>query len=71
MNVNVMGLLKNAAMSLRHDDPMTAYVLLELANNLRLVMRGEDTIEEFKTVYVGADKGPLDIDKLLPAPADA
>jgi len=65
MKVNVTGLLRNAALELRHSAPMHAYGLLELANNLRLVMRGEETIEDFNTVYVERDSEPFDIEKLL------
>jgi hypothetical protein len=70
MKVNIMGLLTGAAMELRHSDGARAYTLLEMANNLRLLMRGEATLDEWNAVYVGADGDPLDIDKLLPVPAD-
>jgi hypothetical protein len=43
-----------------------AYALLELANNLRLLMRKEAAIEEWLAVYCGHDREPLDIDRLLP-----
>lgn len=66
MKINVMGLIQNAAMGLKYKDPFTAFVLLELGNNLRLVMRGEDTFEEWCKLYVGQDQEPFDIDALLP-----
>ena len=68
MKVNVMGLLSGAALELRHTAPGRAYALLEMANNLRLVLRGEATLDEFAAVYVGADGEALDIDQLLPTP---
>ncbi len=71
MKVNVLGLLGNAARSCRQaGDTMSACGLYELGNNLRLVMRGEESMDEFKTVYIGADKDPFDIDKLLPTPKE-
>lgn len=70
MKYNVMGLLRNAALQLTEPDGTSeggyAYALMELANNLRSLMRGEHTIEEFKTAYTGHEGEPLDIDKLLP-----
>jgi hypothetical protein len=71
MKVNAIGLLTNAAMQLKHRDGFIAYGLLEFANNLRQVMRGEATLDEFRAVYVGWDAEPIDIDALLPTPADA
>jgi hypothetical protein len=70
MKVNVMGLLRGAAMELKFSDPARAFTLLEFGNNLRMVMRGEATLEEWQAVYVGADSEPFDIDKLLPTPAE-
>lgn len=71
MRVNIMGLLRGAAMELRASgDGGRAYALLEMGNNLRLVMRGEATLEEWNAVYVGAEGEPFDIDKLLPVPVD-
>lgn len=70
MKINLPGMLKCAAMDLRRHNGFAAYGLLELANNLRLVMRGEETIEAFRAVYVGFDGDPIDIDKLLPATAE-
>lgn len=66
MKYNVMGLLKNAAAEVNRTDGGTAYALLELANNLRLLMRGEDSLEEFKRCYTGHDAEPINIDALLP-----
>lgn len=71
MKYNLMGLLRYASNSLRAREGGTAYALAELANNLRLLMRGECTMEDFKRCYVGEDGEPLDLDKLFPAPADA
>jgi hypothetical protein len=39
-----------------------------LGNNLRLLMRGEASLDEWKSTYVGADGEAFDIDKLLPVP---
>ncbi len=66
MKYNVMGLLHDAAMQLKRRDGGTAYAILELANNLRLVMRGEASIEDFKGGYTGHDDEAFDIDKILP-----
>lgn len=65
MKVNVMGLLHGAAMEMRYSDPARAYLLLEFGNNLRLLMRGEETLEQWKGVYVGADREAFDIDALM------
>lgn len=65
MKVSLEGLLCNAERSLRSSrDPhacMQAYVLMELGDNLRMVARGEATIEEFFALYVVdvADREPL------------
>jgi hypothetical protein len=69
MKCDAMGLLHNAAMELKRRDPGTAFGLLQMANHLRLVMRGDASLEEWNAAYVGADKEPFDIDKLLPVPA--
>lgn len=62
-----MGLLKQAAASAAQGGRSDlAYGLLEMGNNLRLVMRGEETIADWNMVYVGQDREPFDIDKLLP-----
>lgn len=68
MKYNIMGLLQNAAMQLSRRDGGTAFALLELANNLRLVMREEESIADFKGAYCGEDGDPIDIDAVLPAP---
>lgn len=68
MKCHAMGLIYQCAMALRRTDPAYAYSLLEMANNLRLVMRGEATLEEWNATYVGADGEPFDIEKLLPGP---
>lgn len=67
MKVNAIGLLTGAAMEIKRSDGGRAYCLLEFANNLRQVMRGEATLDEFRAVYVGWDAEPIDIDALLPA----
>ena len=69
MKCDVMGLIYNIAMEISRSDPARAYSLLEMGNNLRLVMRGEATLEEWNATYVGADREPFDIEKLLPVPA--
>ena len=66
MKVNFMGMISEAGRQLRYTDSLRAYVLCEFANNLRLVLRGEETLEDFKAVYVGQDGEPLDLDKLFP-----
>jgi hypothetical protein len=72
MKVSIMGLLRQAAQAcVENGDPALAYSVLELGNNLRLVMRGEETFADFQSVYVGADGEPFDIDKMLPVPVDA
>ena len=70
MKVNFMGLITGAAMQIKPRDGGRAYALLEMANNLRLVMRGEETIEAFRAVYVGFDGDPIDIEALLPVSAE-
>lgn len=66
MKIDAMGLLHNAALTLKSHDPSTAFGLLELSNNLRLLMRGEATLAEWNETYVGADAEPVDIDEVLP-----
>lgn len=68
MKTDVIGLITGAAMNLKRKHGGEAYALLEVANNLRLLMRGEATIYEWNDCYVGADREPLDIDTMLPAP---
>jgi hypothetical protein len=70
MKVNFMGLITGTAEQIKRRDGARAYTLLEMANNLRLVMRGEETIEAFREVYVGFDADPIDIAAVLPAPGD-
>ena len=71
MRCDAMALIARGAAALRQTgDPGAAYSLYELANNLRLVMRGEETIEAWNAVYVGGDRDPLDIEKLLPVPSE-
>jgi hypothetical protein len=72
MKIDAFGLLHRAAETHdRNGDGATAYVLYEFANNLRLLMRGEVTIDEWNAVYVGQDRDAVDIDRVLPAPNDA
>jgi hypothetical protein len=66
MKIDFMGLIGVAGRQLGHTDSLRAYVLCEFANNLRLVLRGEKTLEDFKAVYGGQDGEPLDLDKLFP-----
>lgn len=68
MKYDAMGLLRQAADGLRRRDLGLAYAVLELANNLRLVMRDEATVAEFRECYVGFDSEPIDIDAVLPVP---
>jgi hypothetical protein len=71
MQVDAMGLLFNSAMALKPRDPATAYALLEMANHLRLVMRGDASLDDWNAAYVGADKDPFDLNALLPVSAAA
>jgi len=66
VKINAINMMRRAAIELRRSNPMLAYGLLEMANNLRLVMRGDETIEDWNRVYVGADREPIDIDAILP-----
>lgn len=67
MKYDAIGLISAGAQALtRAGDAGTAYALYELANNLRLVMRGKASVEDWNKVYVGADCDPIDIEKLLP-----
>jgi hypothetical protein len=68
MKTDMMGLLRNAAIGLKRKDPVTAYALLELGNNLRKVMRCENSLGEFCRVYVGQDREAFVIDDILPPP---
>jgi len=65
---NILGMLHNAAMQIKRRDGGTAFALLELANNLRLVMRRDASIEDFMGAYCGEDGAPIDIDAVLPPP---
>ena len=66
MKVDAIGLLTNAAMLLKRKNADRSFALLELANNLRLLMRGEVSLEKWNNHYVGADREPIDTDALLP-----
>lgn len=66
MKYDLMGLLRSAAMDVNRRDGGTAYALLELANNLRMVMRKEATIDELLGAYTGHEAEAFDIEKLLP-----
>ena len=68
MQSDAMGLLLNTAILLRRTDPARAFALLEMSNNLRLVMRGEASIEDWNRAYTWADRPPVDIDQILPVP---
>lgn len=70
MKYDVLGLLTNAARQIKHSNGGTAFALLELANNLRLVMRGEESVDDFKGAYTGHEGDPVDIDAILPVVAD-
>jgi hypothetical protein len=67
MKTSITGLLGEAARKLSRYDPSRAYALYELANNLRLVVIGEASLDDFRDVYV-VEPGskPFDIDALLP-----
>ncbi len=66
MKYDATGLLVNAAKALRKRDGGTAYALAELAENLRKVMAGEATLDEFRAAYV-CSKEPIDPEKVVPA----
>ena len=71
MKYDAISLLHRGAAALAQDgDTGTAYALYELANNLRLLMRGKSTIDEWNEVYVGQDREAVDIDVLLPVPVE-
>lgn len=67
MKYDAVGLICNAAASLKRRDPGTAYALYELAENLRRLMKGEASIDAWKKCYVGGDNAPIDPDKMMPA----
>ena len=60
------GLICHGGAALRRRDKGTAYALYELAENLRRVMSGESTFDEFKVVYSAAPVR-IDPDKEVPA----
>ena len=67
MKYDAMGLLHSAAMALKKNrDDGTAFAVLELANNLRLLMRKSGTIDDFNKIYTGADGERFDIEALVP-----
>jgi hypothetical protein len=68
MKYDAIGLLHAAAMGLKRRDTGTAYAVAELANNLRLLMRGEATLDEFRACYTGQDGEALDLARLFPEP---
>jgi hypothetical protein len=59
------GLLVNAARSLARKDGGTAYALAELAENLRKVVAGEATLDDFRGAYV-VSADPIDPAKIVP-----
>jgi hypothetical protein len=66
MKYDIMGLLRGAALEIKGSDGGRAYALLDLANNLRLLMRGEDDMNEFKRCYTGHEGEAIDIDAVMP-----
>ena len=60
-----MGMLRRSAARPRKTDPLAAHCLLEIANNLRPLMRGDADLAEFKTVQVGADGDPINVDAIM------
>ena len=67
MKHNAIGLISRGAEALRaRGDSGVAYALYELANNLRLLMRDECSLDEWKRAYVGADSKAIDLDALFP-----
>lgn len=68
MKVDAINMLLGASRGLRYSDGGRAYLLLEFANHLRLLMRGEVSLEEFNRTYIGADREPIDIDAEFPEP---
>jgi len=54
-----------AAHAVRNNDTLLAYSLLEFGNNLRLVLRGEETLDAFRQCYVGFDGDPFDLEKVF------
>jgi hypothetical protein len=71
MKYDVISIMHRGAEALAaRKDGGTAFALYELANNLRLMMRYEVTIEQWNEHYVGQDRDAVDIDKVLPPPND-
>lgn len=69
MRVHAINLIRRGGDALqREGDGGRAYALHELANNLLLVMRGEETFEDFCRVYVHGGAEVLDLNKHLPMP---
>ena len=66
MKCDATGLLLNAARTLRRRDGGTAYALAELAENLRKVVAGEATLDEFRAAYV-VSQTAIDPDREIPA----
>jgi hypothetical protein len=72
MKYDAIFLLHRGAEALAaRNDGGTAYALYELANNLRLLMRGDVTLEQWNSVYVGQDRDAVDINKVLPPPKES
>lgn len=65
MKYDACGLLLNAALRLKGRDAGTGYALAELAKNLRLVVRGEASLDDFRKAYVVSEE-PIDPDALFP-----
>jgi hypothetical protein len=66
MKSDAINLLRVAAERFSREEAHYAFAVYTLANNLRLLMRSEATIEDWNKIYVGADRAPFDIDALLP-----
>lgn len=70
MQYNAINLIRRGAESLRqHQDGGSAFALHELANNLLLVMRGQESMEEFMRVYSAQGSEPIDLNAIFPDPA--
>ena len=70
MKIDVINMLHSAAIQARNMGGAHSYALLELANNLRLLMRGDESLEDWNKVYVGQDRAPIDIETMLPEDAE-
>lgn len=67
MKLDIINFLRHCADELRdkrRDD--LAFSTLHFANNLRLLMRGEVSIDDWNKVYVGADREPFDAEAIVP-----